>query len=224
MLDGSICSRVITPLSPARGVGGEASARGVGGEAFLQQRKRPLAVVAEHGVVDARHHRRIVGQRWRQGYVVCLKLTGSVGKVKLVEHRVRPVGGQCRPVLSPETAPLLKEAPQVGTLGQGIAVYGLVDTVAAHLVVALAHGRHVDTLAGLQGDVPVVLGHTGNHVVMAQVPSLAYVRVLYPDITVLLGKGHLRHGVLHEDAGMGLAVYVHNLALVGDEVLHGQRR
>ena len=174
--------------------------------------------------MDAGHQRGIGGQGRRQWYLLLPELLGGVVQVELVEHGVAPVAGQCLPVVAAEGAALLKEAAQVGALGQGVAVDGLVDAVAAHLVVAFAHGGDVDTLAGGERDVPVVARHAGDDVVARQVPAGGHVGVLNPYILVLLGERHLGDGVLHEDRGMGFAVEVHNLALVADEVLNGERR
>ena len=96
--------------------------------------------------------------------------------------------------------------------------------VAAHLVAVLADRHHVDALAGLQRQRPVVLGHAGHYVVVRQRPVGTDVTVFYPDVIVLLCKLKAYLCVLHEDAGVRLTVVVHDVALVVDDILNSQRR
>ena len=174
--------------------------------------------------MDTGHQRCIGRKRGWQGNRVVLELPGGIGQVKLIEYGVLPVTGHLRPVLPLVVPSLLEEAAQVGTFGQLVAVDWLVDAVAPHFVVAVADGRHVNALSRLQRDVPVVARHAGDDVVAGEMPALGNVGVLYPDVGVLLGEGHLADGVLHKDGGVGLAVQVHDFALVADECLHGCRR
>ena len=95
-----------------------------------------------------------------------------------------------------------------------LTVEAVVDAIAAHHYLLFPNGHHIDALAGLQRQVPVVTGHTRNDVIVAQLPMLADITVLHPDIRVLLGEGNARDSILDEDAGMGLAVVVHDIALV----------
>ena len=77
-----------------------------------------------------------------------------------------PVAGQCRPILGTKSLSLSKEATQIGSLGQFVAVDSLIDTVATHLILLLTHWYHVDTFARFQMDIPVVLGYASNDVVV----------------------------------------------------------
>ena len=193
-------------------------------DTITQQVKGAFVVATEHGIVDARHQRCRVRDGRGQRQLQLAELTGSVVEVQLVEHAVLPVAGQGRPVLTPERPSLGKEPSQVGTLCHLVAVDGIVYVIAAHLVVAVAHRHHVDALARLQTDVPVVLRHTRHHVVAGQLPARPDVAVLYPDVAVLGSERIVAHGILRENAGLRLAVVVHDVALVVDDTLDGHRR
>ena len=130
-----------------------------------------------------------------------------------------PVTGHRTPVLFTEFTTLGKKPTQVGTFRQLIAVLRLVDTIAAHLIVMLAYRRDIDTLTWLQTDLPVVLGHARNDMVMGQMPPTAHMTILNPYIAVLLGKRNLHHGILNKDARMRFTVEMHDLTLVVDEIL-----
>ena len=67
---------------------------------------------------------------------------------------------------------------------------------------------------------PVVLGHTCYDIVVSQGPALAHIAVFNPDIGILLSKAELADGILHKDAGVRLAIMVHNLALIDDQILN----
>ena len=156
--------------------------------------------------------------------MILFKLKSSVSKVELIEHTMVPVLGQRTPVLLTILTPLGKESAQVSTLSQLIAIQGFVNLITTNLVIALAHRHHVDTLSWLQTDLPVVLRHTRYYVVVRQMPFLTHVAVLYPNIAILLRKTNLRHSILHKDRGMGLAIQMHNLALIVHQILKPQRR
>ena len=100
----------------------------------------------------------------------------------------------------------------------------VVDVVAAHGVVVGAHGHDVETLARFEPHRPVIVGHAGDDVVVGELPACADAAVLHPDVGVLLSEGDVRDGVLNEDAGVGLAVVVHDAALVGNDVLQPHHR
>ena len=96
--------------------------------------------------------------------------------------------------------------------------------VAAQGIKVIVYRHHVDTLAGLQGDVPVVLGHAGDDMVVGELPVGAHVAILNPDVGILGSERDFGDRVLHEDAGVRLAVVVHDLALVAHDVLQAQGR
>ena len=105
-------------------------------------------------------------------------------------------------------------------------VEAVIDVVATHgVVVPLPYRHDVDALPRGKGHLPVVLRHARHDVVAAEPPPRTNAAVLHPDVAVLLTKSDAEHGILHEDGGMGLAVVVHDAALVGDDVLQlGHRR
>ena len=59
--------------------------------------------------------------------------------------------------------------------------------------------------------------------IVRELPTLAHMTILYPDICILLREVYLHQGVLHKDGGMGLAVEVHDLTLIVLQILdaHG---
>ena len=163
-------------------------------------------------------------ERERHRNVLLLELRSGISQVELVEDTVAPVGCQGCPVLPTESLALGKETTQVSALSQFVAVEGFIDTIATHLVVFLSHRHHVDALARRQTDLPVVLWHTCDDVIVGEMPMLANVAIFNPDITVLLCERDLHHGILHEDRRMWLAVEMHDLTLVVHEILKSQRR
>ena len=96
--------------------------------------------------------------------------------------------------------------------------------IAAHSVLRLSDGYHVDTLAGLETHVPVILRHARDDMVVGELPMLSDAAVLNPDVRILFRKGRPHLGILHEDAGVRLTVVVHDLTLVVHQILDGQRR
>ena len=96
--------------------------------------------------------------------------------------------------------------------------------ILAHAVACVANGNDIEALTRLKGDGPIVLRHTCHDVVVCQRPVRTDAAVLYPHVGVLPGKLIVRQRILREDAGMGLAVVVHDVALVVDDVLDGYRR
>ena len=158
---------------------------------FAQQSERPFAVTAEHGIVDTCQERGAVVQGWRHRDVVVVEAAGHMVEVELIEDGVLPVACHRLQILLLVFAALPEQPAQVGALGQGVAVDGIVNVVASHLVAVIADGCHVDALAGLQPYLPVVPGHAGDDVVVSQLPALAHVRVLYPDVRVLSRERYL---------------------------------
>ena len=96
--------------------------------------------------------------------------------------------------------------------------------VAADAVFRLTDGDNVYTLAGLERHRPVVVGHTRHDMVAGQRPVRADAAVLYPDVLVVLGEAAVRQRILRKNAGMWLAVVVHDVTLVVDDVLDGNGR
>ena len=134
-----------------------------------------------------------------------------------------PVLSQRTPILPTETLTLGKEAMQIGALSKIVAVEGFVDPIATHLIILLTHRHHVDTLTRDQRDIPIILRHTCNDMIVRELPTLAHMTILYPDICILLREAYLHQGVLHKYGGMGLAVEVHDLTLIVLQILdaHG---
>ena len=135
-----------------------------------------------------------------------------------------PVLSQSEPVFLAIFPTLVKQPLQVRPLSHFIAVQRFVNPIAAHLIVVVPHRHHVDAVAWFQTDFPVVLRHTRNHMIVRQMPTGTDETVLHPHIRILLRKRNLRHGILHEDGGMGFAVDMHDLALIVYKVLQAQRR
>ena len=173
--------------------------------------------------MDARHQRCIVCERLRHGDVCKLERLLCISEIKLVEDAMSPVLCKRRPVLITERTTLGEEPAKIGPFSELVAVLGLVNTVAANLVVALSHRHDVDTLTRFETDLPVVLRHTCYHVVVGKMPFLSNITVLNPDIRILLSKRNLRHSVLHEDRGVRLTVEMHDLTLVVHQILKSQR-
>ena len=121
------------------------------------------------------HDGRTAVDGWRQCDAVLMETACGVVKVQLVEDAVLIVAGQHGEVLAQEFVALLEESSEVGTLGQCIAVDGVVNVVVPHLVVFVAHGCNVYAFARLQLDLPVVSWHAGNDVVVCQLPTLSHV-------------------------------------------------
>ena len=174
--------------------------------------------------MDARHQWCVSWQWWWKGNLFFLELLGSISQIQLIKHAMRPVTGQCTPILLTELLALGKKPMQIGTLCQFIAIQRLIDAITAHLIVALSHWHHIYTFTRLKTDVPVIFGHTCNHVVVGQVPAFTYIGVLNPYIRILLCQRNLRDGILHKDARMRLTVEMHDLPLVVHQILKAQRR
>ena len=103
------------------------------------------------------------------------ELFSGMVQVELVEDGVAPVTGHRLPVFATVVGTLCKEPAQVGALSQAVAVDGFVNTVAAHLIVAVAHGGDVDALTRFKADVPVVAGHAGDDMVVSEMPGRGHV-------------------------------------------------
>ena len=175
-------------------------------------------------MMDAGHQRGILTQWFWQRNLLFLKRLCSIGQVELIKDAMTPVPGQCDPVFLAIPAPLIKESSQIGTLSHLIAIKRFIDTITAHLIVALTHRHHIDAVARFQIHLPIIIRHTCNHMIVRQMPTGTYITVLHPHIRILFRKRNLHNGVLYEDRGMGLAVDMHDLALVVYEVLQAQRR
>ena len=174
--------------------------------------------------MDTRHQRSILTERFWQRYLFFLKRLSCISQIELVEHAVTPVLGQSLPVFLAILPTLLKQTFQIRPLCHLIAIDRLINPITAHLIITLTHRHHVDTIARFQTDLPVVLRHTRNHMVVGQLPTRSHKTVLHPHICILFRKGNLHHGILYEDGGMGFAVDMHDLTLVVHQVLQAQRR
>ena len=100
----------------------------------------------------------------------------------------------------------------------------VINIVSAHTILRLTNGDDVDTLARPQMDSPVVLRYSCNNVITRQCPVLPNAAILNPDVLVLLSKSIVGDGILGKYAGMRLAVVVHDVTLVVDDVLNSNRR
>ena len=173
--------------------------------------------------MDTCHQRRVFRQlRWH-GDATFLELLSSISQVELIEHTVMPVLSQRAPVLLTERLSLGKQATQISTFGQFITVQRLINPITAHLIVVLANRYCIDTLTRLQTDVPVILRHTRNHMIVSQVPTRPDITIFYPDITILISKRNLRDSVLHKDAGVRLTIQMHDFTLIVHQILDSQR-
>ena len=121
------------------------------------------------------------------------------------------------------SSPLCERASEVFYVSQ-VAAELVVEAVRTHSPTVCAYRHYVYALALGERQRPVVLGYASHDVVLRQRPVLAYVCVLHPLVAVLLCPLGLQLCVLHEDRRMGLAVVVHNLALVVHDVLYGEHR
>ena len=99
--------------------------------------------------MDACHHGCCIANRFRHRQLQLLKLAGSIIQVELIEYAVLPVLGQCRPIPFTEVTTLGKQPAQISPFSNLIAVHSLINSVAAHLIVAVAYRHHIDTLARL---------------------------------------------------------------------------
>ena len=90
-------------------------------------------------------------------------------------------------VYAPLGSPLGKGMAQI--LGSGVADIApelIIIPIGTHGILVAAYGNDVDTLAGGQADRPVIVGHTGNDVVMGYDPAAGHMAVLYPQVAVVL--------------------------------------
>ena len=212
-------------------IGGKRRVKGEGGsycsrlrKAIAEKGECLVAIASEHGIVDAFHERSISRQCVRHGQLHLTEFAGGIVEVQLVKNTMLPVAGHCRPVLLAESTPLSKKATQIGTFSQFVAVDGVVNVIPTYLVVAITHRHDIDTLARFQPDFPIVLGNTCHHVVMGERPAGTHETVFHPDVVVLFIKMITGNAVLRKNAGVRLAVIMHDVALVVDNVLYGQRR
>ena len=191
---------------------------------MAEQGEGLVTVATEHGIVDTGHEGGFLRERRRQGDVFLLELRSGISKVELIEDTVAPVVSQGTPVLFTEGLALSKEPTQVCALCQFVAIQGFINAIATDLVASVLSDRHhIDTLTWRQGDVPVVVRDTRDDMVVGEMPTLANMAVLDPDVAIFLRERNLHHGILYEDRGMGLTVEVHDLTLVVHEVLKPQR-
>ena len=194
------------------------------GDSMAEQGEGLVTVATEHGIVDTGHEGGFLRERRRQGDVFLLELRSGISKVELIEDTVAPVVSQGTPVLFTEGLALSKEPTQVCALCQFVAVQGFVNAITTNLGGGTRGNRHdINTLTWCQGDVPIVFWHTGNDMVVGEMPTLANVAVLNPDVAIFLRERNLHHGILHEDRGMWLAIEMHNLTLIVHEILKPQR-
>ena len=49
----------------------------------------------------------------------------------------------------------------------------IVDIIAADSIFAIAYGDNIYTFARSEGDIPIILGHTGDDIIMRQMPTRA---------------------------------------------------
>ena len=94
-----------------------------------------------------------------------------------------------------------------GEAGLPLLVAGkaVVETIGAHHPLRLAQGHNVNTLPGLECELPVVIGNAGDDMVVGERPLLADTGVFDPYVLVGLGQRDPGLGILHEHGGMGLA-------------------
>ena len=100
----------------------------------------------------------------------------------------------------------------------------VVETIRTNNILCFAHRNDVNTLTRGESDTPVVLRYTSNDILLADVPSLRDIRILYPYLFVATIYSLLCDAVLYEDARMRLARMVHYQSLVVDQVLYCESR
>ena len=165
-------------------------------------------------------HQRCIFRQWRRQWnLFLLELLCCIGQIQLIEHAVAPVTSQSTPILLSKRCALGKEPAQISPFCQLIAIQRLIDTIATYLIVTVTDWHHVDTLTRFETDVPIVLGHTCNHMVVGQVPMLTNIGILYPYVRIFFRQWNLGDGILYEDTGMRFTIEVHNLALIVYQVL-----
>ncbi len=96
--------------------------------------------------------------------------------------------------------------------------------IAAKGILCLTNRDDINTLAWLQSQLPVIVGHTCNNMIVGELPVFADMTVFYPDIRILLCECNVHHGILHKDRRMGFPVVVHDLPLVVLQILYPHRR
>ena len=62
----------------------------------------------------------------------------------------------------------------------------VVDMIAAKGILCLTNRDDINTLAWLQSQLPVIVGHTCNNMIVGELPVFADMTVFYPDIRILL--------------------------------------
>ena len=100
----------------------------------------------------------------------------------------------------------------------------VVETIRTNNILCFAHRNDVNTLTRGESDIPVVLRYTSNDILLADVPSLRDIRILYPYLFVATIYSLFCDAVLYEDARMRLARMVHYQSLVVDQVLYCESR
>ena len=117
--------------------------------------------------------------------------------------------------------PFCKRTAEIFHFGK-VATELIVKSVRTHRPMVFADGHNVYALSFAESQRPVVLRNTGHDVVLSEGPSGADEGVLHPDVAIVLVPLNLYVRVLYENGRMRLAVVVHNLALVADEILDGK--
>ena len=100
----------------------------------------------------------------------------------------------------------------------------VVNMIASQRIFTLADRHHIDTFSRLQFQLPVVVGHSGDNMVMGERPSGSDTTVFHPQMMVLFGECGVPFGVLDKDRGMWLPTVVHDFPLVVHQVLDGKGR
>ena len=100
----------------------------------------------------------------------------------------------------------------------------VVKSVGTHHECLFAHGHHIDTLPRQQVDVPRILRHARDDILMRQRPCGRHAAVFNPQVAVVGSDAHLGVGILHKHGGMWFQRVVHDFALVVDQILYGHCR
>ena len=118
-------------------------------------------------------------------------------------------------------SPFGKRTAEIFHFGK-VAAELVIKSVWTYCPLVLADGHNVYALSLAESQSPVVLRHTGHDVLFGERPVGADEGVLHPYIAIVLVPLNLYVRVLHEHGRMRLAVVMHNLALVADEILDGK--
>ena len=99
----------------------------------------------------------------------------------------------------------------------------VIHVIAAKGKLGIADRNDINTLTRFQLQLPVILRHTSDNMVVGYLPPLTNMAILYPDVRIGFRERDVSHSILHKNARMGFPVVVHNLTLVVHQVLKPQR-